>query len=112
MKKALVLTVILVAAVAFVFIGSSMAVAPGKTVKFNGGKLGPVVFDGKVHADKGVQCTECHPNLFQMKTGTVKITQEDHNTGKFCFTCHNGERAFKAAPNCNKCHQKKAIKGC
>lgn len=90
------------------FAGSALAVPPGKTVEFAGGGMGKVVFDGKVHADKGKKCNDCHPALFQMKKGAQKITMADINAGKFCGACHNGTTAFKAgdAANCAKCHKK------
>jgi c(7)-type cytochrome triheme protein len=66
------------------------------------------VFDGKVHADKALQCPACHTAVFQMKKGATKITMADINAGKVCGTCHNGDKAFKAADpaNCAKCHKK------
>ena len=112
MKKALVIMFVLVVALAF--IGTSMAVPPGKTVEFKGGKMGKVVFDGKKHANAGNKCNDCHPKVFKMKKGADKITMKDIYAGKFCGTCHNGTKAFKASAGCKKCHQKKrkVIKGC
>jgi c(7)-type cytochrome triheme protein len=112
MKKTIVLAIVF--AVAITFIGTSMAVPPGKTSEFKGGKMGKVVLDGKKHADAGNKCNDCHPKPFQMKKDIVKITQPDHKEDKFCFSCHNGEKAFKASTSCKKCHQKKkkVIKGC
>ncbi len=94
----------------FFFAASAVAVPPGKTVEFQGGGAGKVVFDGKVHADKGAKCADCHtnPKLFAMKNGGDKITMADINAGKSCGTCHDGKKAFKAgdAANCGKCHKK------
>ncbi len=100
-------TILLTVAVAVMFIGSAMAVPPGKTVEFAGGAQGKVVFDGKTHADKGLKCGDCHTKIFAMKKGS-KITMADMNAGKNCGTCHNGEKAFKSsdAANCGKCHKK------
>lgn len=99
---------LLTIAIAVVFIGSAMAVPPGKTVEFAGGGAGKVVFDGKVHADKGLKCNDCHTKIFQMKKGTAKMKMADINAGKFCGECHNGTKAFKSsdAANCAKCHKK------
>ncbi len=93
--------------IAVAFVGSAMAVPPGKTVEFAGGGMGKVVFDGKVHADKGLKCNDCHTKIFPMKKGT-KITMADMNAGKSCGECHNGTKAFasKDAANCGKCHKK------
>ena len=94
--------------IAVTFVGSAMAVPPGKTVDFAGGSAGKVVFDGKVHADKGLKCGDCHTKIFKMKKGADTITMADINAGKACGTCHNGEKAFKSsdAANCSKCHKK------
>ena len=103
MKKFLILALTL--ALAAAFIGSAMAVPPGKTVDYEGGGLGKVVFDGKKHADAGKKCNDCHPKVFQMKKGADKITMKDMNAGKNCGTCHNGTVAFKAS-ECKRCHVK------
>lgn len=94
--------------IAVMFVGSAMAVPPGKTVEYDGGGAGKVVFDGKIHADKGLKCGECHTKIFKMKKGSEKITMADMNSGKVCGTCHNGEKAFKSsdAATCAKCHKK------
>ncbi|MGE5173366.1 MAG: cytochrome c3 family protein [Betaproteobacteria bacterium] len=106
MKK--LFAIALAATVMFVFAASAFAVAPGKTVEFAGGGAGKVVFDGKVHADKGLKCADCHPALFKMKKGGDTITMKDMDAGKNCGACHNGTKAFsvKDAANCGKCHKK------
>ena len=111
MKKTLILAIIM--AVALAFIGTSMAVPPGKTLKFKTKRMGTVVFSGKIHADAGLKCNNCHPKVFKMKKGADKITMKDIRAGKFCGTCHNGVKAFKPT-NCKKCHKKKrkVITGC
>ncbi len=92
--------------------GSAYATPAGKNIEFEGGGAGKVLFDGKVHADKGAKCADCHtnPKLFAMKKGGDKITMADINSGKSCGTCHDGKKAFKAsdAANCAKCHKKAA----
>ena len=100
------LTLLLTVAIAVVFIGSAMAVPPGKTVEY-ATSAGKVVFDGKVHADKGLKCNDCHTKIFQMKKA-AKMTMADMNGGKYCGECHNGTKAFatKDAANCGKCHKK------
>ncbi|MFB3886274.1 MAG: cytochrome c3 family protein [Thermodesulfobacteriota bacterium] len=93
--------------VAVALAGSAFAVSSDKKIEYAGGSAGKVIFDGKVHADKGLKCTDCHTKIFQMKKG-AKITMADMNAGKNCGTCHNGERAFKSGDpaNCGKCHKK------
>jgi len=99
---------VLAIVIAIAFVGSAMAVPPGKTAEFAGGAQGKVVFDGKTHAEKGNKCADCHPKIFQMKKGTAQMKMADINGGKFCGACHNGTKAFKASDeaNCAKCHKK------
>ena len=101
-------TAILTVFIAVVFVGSAMAVAPGKNVEFAGGGAGKVVFDGKTHSEKGLKCNDCHTKIFKMKKGAAKMTMADMNAGKNCGACHNGTKAFssKDAANCAKCHKK------
>jgi c(7)-type cytochrome triheme protein len=105
MKKFFVL--MLVVAVSFVLALPAFAVPSGKTLEFEGGAMGKVIFDGKVHADHGLKCADCHQSgLFKMKKGADKITMKDINEGKFCGTCHKeGGKAFPAK-ECAKCHKK------
>jgi c(7)-type cytochrome triheme protein len=90
-------------------IGNAMAVPPGKTLEF-ASAMGKVTFDGKVHADKGLKCADCHtaPKLFAMKKGGDKLTMAAMNEGKFCGACHDGTKAFsvKTPGDCAKCHKK------
>ena len=89
-------------------IGNVMAVPSGKTVEFASPR-GKVTFDGKVHADKGLKCADCHtkPKLFEMKKGGDKMTMAAMNEGKSCGACHDGKKAFsvKAPADCVKCHK-------
>ena len=100
-KVAILLTVLVVMA----FIGSALAVPPGKTVDYAGGALGKVVFDGKIHADAGKKCNDCHTKIFQMKKGATKIAAP-HKPGQDCGVCHDGKAAFATDGNCAKCHKK------
>lgn len=102
------ITTILAVLIAVVFIGSAMAVPPGKTVEYAGGGAGKVIFDGKIHADKGTKCNDCHTKIFPMKKAAAgTYTMADMNAGKNCGTCHNGEKAFKSSEpaDCAKCHK-------
>lgn len=69
--------------------------------------LGPVTFSHQNHLKKGVQCTDCHVEIFQMKrgqtTGGKPMLMAAMNEGKLCGTCHNGKKAF-ATTQCLKCH--------
>ncbi len=90
---------------AFAFSGSAIAVPPGEVAEFNNSPEGKVVFDGEKHA-ASLKCKDCHNAIF-MRERAVKITKEDHESGKFCFTCHaDGGKAFAAKDNCSRCHKK------
>jgi c(7)-type cytochrome triheme protein len=88
-------------------IGNAMAVQSGKTTVWDTAD-GKVTFDGKVHADKGLKCNDCHTKIFKMKKGSASMKMADLNGGKFCGECHNGKKAFKTSDNanCTKCHKK------
>ena len=107
MKKLFVLALVVV--MTFVMAVSAFAVMTGKTVEYAGKGAGKVVFDGKVHADKGGKCADCHQSgLFKMKKGVDVLTMKDMQAGKNCGGCHNGTKAFgvKDAATCAKCHKK------
>ena len=103
MKKVLIFAVI--AGFILSLTGLSLAVGPGKTLDFNGGSQGKVVFDGKAHADKSLKCNACHTAVFKMKKGDMKITMADMKAGKNCGACHDGKKAF-GTDDCTKCHKK------
>ncbi|MDA8105793.1 MAG: cytochrome c3 family protein [Nitrospiraceae bacterium] len=99
-----IVTLILTVFIALAFVGSALAVPAGKTVEFKDGAMGKVIFDGKVHADKGFKCNDCHTKIFPMKKTELKMSEM--NEGKECGTCHNGEKAFSVKKDCGKCHKK------
>ncbi|MDA8429455.1 MAG: cytochrome c3 family protein [Geobacteraceae bacterium] len=88
--------------------GNACAVGPGKVLEFKGSPMGTVIFDGTVHKNAGLTCSDCHnPVMFpKMKQGTVKITMNDLYAGKYCGRCHNGKKAFLIKENCTRCHHK------
>jgi len=100
-------TLLLAVFLSGILVTNGFAVAPGKTVEYTQGGMGKVVFDGKVHADKGAKCTDCHTKIWPMKKGQG-IKMADMNAKKFCGTCHNGEKAFSTSKqeDCAKCHKK------
>jgi c(7)-type cytochrome triheme protein len=106
MKKLFVLSLAVVIMLAMSF--SAFAVPAGKTVEFTPKGADKVVFDGKIHADKGNKCAACHPGIFKMKKGADVLTMKDMEAGKGCGTCHNGTKAFGVADKaaCGKCHKK------
>ncbi len=107
--RTLLLAALLVLTVSLLPLTSADAVPPGKTVEFTPKDAGKVIFDGAVHAEKGLKCADCHKSgLFKMKKGADVITMKDMQEGKFCGACHNGSKAFsvKDSANCAKCHKK------
>jgi c(7)-type cytochrome triheme protein len=107
MKKLLVFFLAVVVTLAMA--ASAFAVPSGKTVEFEAKGQGKVVFDGKIHAEKGNKCADCHQSgLFKMKKGADVFTMKDMEAGKKCGACHNGTKAFgvKDAATCVKCHKK------
>ena len=98
MKKFLVIAIVVIVTLALSV--SAFAVPAGKTVEFDGKGAGKVVFDGKIHADKGLKCADCHQSgLFKMKKGGDVLTMNDMNAGKNCGACHNGTKAFDVKDN-------------
>ena len=88
--------------------GVALAVPSGKVLEFVKSSMGMVKFDGTVHKEAGLKCNECHnAGVFpKMKQGTVNITMDEIYAGKLCGVCHNGQRAFDAKGNCDRCHIK------
>jgi len=102
-------TIIVSTLIAIAFVGSAMAVPPGKTVEYPGGDQGKVTFNGDTHgAKQGMKCADCHPKPFGMKKGAFKETKEDHSKEVYCGICHNGTKAFSQSDtkDCGKCHKK------
>ncbi|MDD3802657.1 c(7)-type cytochrome triheme domain-containing protein [Desulfuromonas thiophila] len=93
-----------------VLLGASVALAvpAGKSLTFDKGAPGVVTFDGALHNKAAKSCRECHnPEVFpQMKQGAVTIKMKEIYAGKQCGICHNGERAFSAKGNCQRCHKR------
>lgn len=83
--------------------GSAWAVPPGLTVEFDGNGEGKVVFAGARHTGPGMHCSNCHMEIFYVSRNS-QITRADHRRHQACFVCHDGERAFAARSNCDRCH--------
>ena len=95
------------ALIGVIFAGIAQAVPAGKTAEWDTPN-GKVVFEGKIHADKGLKCLDCHSKIFKMKKGSTEMKMADINGGKFCGECHNGAKAFTTSEpaNCGRCHKK------
>ena len=93
---------------AIVYSSLALAVPPGEELIFDAGPK-PVIFSGQAHADHGLKCPDCHTSIFKKEKGNAKIALADHFAGKqYCFTCHNGTKAFAPKGNCAKCHGNKS----
>jgi c(7)-type cytochrome triheme protein len=79
------------------------AVPPGFTVEFDGNGEGKVTFAGAQHTGPGMHCSNCHMEVFYVSR-SAQITRADHKRRQACFVCHDGERAFAARSNCDRCH--------
>ena len=92
----------------FAFAATAMAVTKSKTLIFDKSRMGKVTFSGKVHAEAGFKCGDCHnPDMFaKKKQGAVSIKMKEIYSGKLCGKCHDGKTAFKAMGNCGKCHKR------
>lgn len=76
-------------------------------------KFAPVLFSHAGHLKTGSQCEDCHDGIFQKKAGSADIdnalTMKALKQGKFCGTCHDGEKAFSVRGSCKKCHVKTPV---
>jgi c(7)-type cytochrome triheme protein len=80
----------------------------GGDINFTPKNAGPVLFSHQKHIkDKGIKCTGCHYEIFQMAQGSYKMDMTKLTKGDFCGTCHNGQKSFdvKTPENCVKCHK-------
>ncbi|HMB17045.1 MAG TPA: c(7)-type cytochrome triheme domain-containing protein [Pelovirga sp.] len=100
--------VLLLCVVTLCAVTAAIAVPANRSLNYDRSALGPVEFSGKIHAEAGFSCGDCHnPDLFpKMKQRSVEITMEKIYAGEQCGFCHNGETAFAAKTSCNRCHVK------
>ena len=67
------------------------------------------VFSHKIHTmDAGLDCTDCHDDLFIMEAGAAgeedDFTMESMEEGSYCGACHDGDMAFSSNTRCTLCH--------
>ncbi len=80
----------------------------GGDLTFSPKNAGLVVFSHEKHVSgKGLKCSGCHYQLFQMAQGSYKMDMSKINKGGFCGKCHNGQKAFDVQDkkNCSRCHR-------
>lgn len=73
-----------------------------KALIYGGAGQGKVIFDGRLHASKGLVCNDCHGGIFGTHKSAL-ITMNDHSEKVACFTCHDGTKVFN---DCDQCHRK------
>jgi len=66
-------------------------------------------FDHGAHTmDIGLECADCHDDLFVMEIGTAiesnNFTMKAMADGQFCGSCHDGKTAFATNTDCIACH--------
>ena len=95
----------LLLAAALVLVAAVARATPGTAavLLYAGAGQGRVVFDGRLHASRGLTCDDCHASrLFATKKQAL-LTMDDHGSGRACWACHDGKRAFG---ECAGCHRK------
>ncbi len=106
MKK-MFIVVLLVVCLVLPFTAMAQKVGGGD-IKFSPKSAGPVIFSHESHVKgKGIKCTGCHYQIFQMAQGSYKMDMAKITKGDFCGKCHNGQKSFdvKGTDNCVKCHK-------
>jgi c(7)-type cytochrome triheme protein len=86
------------------------ASAPGKVI--GGGDVlfavqgaGNVTFSHDAHvAGIGLNCTDCHDQLYVTQEKHIPVTMAQMQEGHSCGACHNGKTAFDVRGNCGNCH--------
>jgi len=68
------------------------------------GSMDMVLFPHKVHT-MWLECSNCHPAIFEEKVGANNIRMEKILNGEQCGLCH-GSVAFPPT-NCSRCHSVK-----
>jgi len=81
--------------------GVAQATDQGKALKYGGGGLGTVIFDGRMHSGKGYVCKDCHNDLFVTKK-QARVRMSDHFSDQLCFKCHDNKEAPR---DCITCHR-------
>ena len=88
-----------------VCIGLAWATPPKQDRMYGGGREGPVLFSYSMHATQGdLVCSDCHSpkdgeEIFESRP--YEFTLQDHFSGQYCWTCHNGEEVDNS---CGSCH--------
>ena len=74
----------------------------------DGDEFPPATFSHWLHRVK-FKCFVCHSKEigFEMKAGSVLVTMDAIQDGKYCGACHKGNPAFAVGfETCTRCHRK------
>jgi c(7)-type cytochrome triheme protein len=82
--------------------GSAAFATRDKALLYGGAGQGRVIFDGRLHASKGLVCNDCHGTIFATQKKAL-ISMDDHSAAVACFVCHDGTKVFN---DCENCHRK------
>ena len=105
-----------ISAAMFILIAAYCAIAAEKGVNSSHGgdvvytkPVKSVFFSHKIHVeDKGMDCSLCHPSIFEMKSLKAQespdFTMKGLAANKYCGACHNGTMAFSSQSRCASCH--------
>ncbi len=92
---------------AVIMTSTSWARIGGGDVVFQVKDAKKVVYSHDDHVTKfRLRCTECHHRLYAMAMTQQRSDMADMKSGKSCGACHNAQRAFGIAGNCERCHNK------
>ena len=105
MHKTVLLFVFIAVAVPVIAFGQDVG---GGDLTFSPKSANKVIFSHQFHVvEKGLKCSGCHYQVFQMTKGSYKMDMSKITKGDFCGKCHNGQKSFdvKDKANCVKCHK-------
>jgi c(7)-type cytochrome triheme protein len=106
MKKLLVACIVMTCLVVPITVSAQKV--GGGDLTFTPKNASQVVFSHEKHVqEKGLKCTGCHYQIFQMAQGSYKMDMSKITKGDFCGKCHNGQKGFDAKDqkNCSRCHR-------
>jgi c(7)-type cytochrome triheme protein len=93
---------ICLAVLALAALSTAAGATSDKALLYGGAGQGKVIFDGRLHASKGLVCNDCHSAIFATQKQAL-ITMDNHSQSVACFTCHDGVKVFN---DCELCHRK------
>lgn len=96
-------------------VATPAAPAGGGDLTFTPQNALPVVFSHNRHMkERGIKCSGCHYQFFQMARGSYRMEMEKITKGKFCGRCHNGRVSFDVQDpkNCACCHGRSSSSLC